>query len=283
MEENYVWIDGIPVPPVHFPPEIIRETHETFMVRDGDIFMVTYPKSGTHWLIEIVCLIQSKGDPTFTKSLPLAERSPWIEMNESSKTLRNKEGPRLITSHLPVQLFPMSFFSSKAKVIYLIRNPRDVLVSGYHFWRATTYIKRPESLEEYFENFLQGKVPFGSWFEHIRGWMSQRERDNFLLLSYEELKKDTRNAIKDICEFLGETLKPEELELVLKNSSFDVMKEHRRDKDSFLSKNETHFLMMRKGITGDWKCHFTVAQAEEFHKIFQEKMADFPKELFPWE
>ncbi|XP_036051261.1 3-beta-hydroxysteroid sulfotransferase-like isoform X2 [Onychomys torridus] len=194
MAENYVWIDGIPFPSVCFPPENIRETHEMFMVSDGDIFMVTYPKSGTNWLIEIVCLIQSKGDPTFIKSVPFTERSPWLEISESIKTLRNKKGPRLITSHLPVHLFPKSFFSSKAKVIYLIRNPRDVLVSGYHFWCATTYIKKPESLEEYYENFLQGK-----------------------------------------------------------------------------------------GITGDWRFHFTVAQAEEFDKIFQKKMADFPKELFPWE
>ncbi|OBS59018.1 hypothetical protein A6R68_09857, partial [Neotoma lepida] len=85
------------------------------------------------------------------------EHSPWVELKYSSEALRNKESPLLITSHLSVQLFPKSFFSSNAKVIYLIRDPRDVLVSGYHYWRAANQIPKSKSLEEYFENFLQGK------------------------------------------------------------------------------------------------------------------------------
>ncbi|XP_051017846.1 sulfotransferase 2A1-like [Acomys russatus] len=238
---------------------------------------------GTNWLVEIVCLILSKGDPTWVKSLPVEERAPWIEIGEYSRTLKNKEDPRLITSHLPVQLFPKSFFCSKAKMIYLLRNPRDALVSGYYFWHSTNFFKKPESLEGFFKDFIQGNVPYGSWFEHTRGWLSLRDRDNILLLSYEELKKDARSAIKKICEFLGKKLEPRELDLVIKNSSFHVMKEIRNPETSTLTHKETHFLIVRKGITGDWKSHFTVAQAEEFNKTFQEKMADFPKELFPWE
>ncbi|KAL6088804.1 hypothetical protein STEG23_006744, partial [Scotinomys teguina] len=248
MEDNLVWIDGIPFPSTWVSPEIIREVHETFMVRDEDTFLVTYPKSGTNWLIDIVCLIQSKGDPTVIRSVTFVERSPWIEIQEYSRALRNKEGPRLITSHLPVQFFPKSFFSSKAKVIYVIRNPRDVLVSGYHFYRIMKDFKKPKSLEEYFENFLQGKVPFGSWFEHIRGWISKRGRGNFLMLSYEELKKETRSTIRKICEFLRETLKPEELELVLRNSSFQVMKENRGMSEHHISLyNGSKSPIMRKG------------------------------------
>ncbi|OBS73703.1 hypothetical protein A6R68_15758, partial [Neotoma lepida] len=91
----------------------------------------------TNWLIEIVCLIQTKGNPKWVQSVPNWDRSPWIESQEGYQTLIKKEGPRLITSHLPFHLFPKSFFSSKAKVIYLIRNPRDVLVSGYFFWDKT--------------------------------------------------------------------------------------------------------------------------------------------------
>ncbi|XP_051018369.1 sulfotransferase 2A8-like [Acomys russatus] len=113
--------------------------------------------------------------------------------------------------------------------------------------------------------------------------MSLRNRDNILLLSYEELKKDTRSAIKKICEFLGKTLEPRELDLVLKNSSFQVMKENMQSPNRFKIHKEVREPLMRKGIIGDWKNHFTVAQAEKFDKIFQEKMADIPEELFPWE
>uniref|UniRef100_A0A8C8TIK2 Sulfotransferase n=1 Tax=Peromyscus maniculatus bairdii TaxID=230844 RepID=A0A8C8TIK2_PERMB len=191
---DYLWFEGIPFPTIGYDKEIIQKAHDKFVIRDEDTVILTYPKSGTNWLIEIVCLIQNKGDPKLVQSVPVWERSPWLETEVGYQTLMNKQGPRLISSHLPFQLFPKSFFSSKAKVIYIIRNPRDILVSGYFFWCKTNLVKNPESLRTYFEWFLKGN-----------------------------------------------------------------------------------------GTTGDWKNHFTVAQAEAFDKVFQEKMAGFPPRLFPWE
>ena len=72
--------------------------------------------SGTNWLIEIVCLIQTKGNPKWIQSVPVWDRSPWVETEIGYPILINQEGPRLISSHLPFHLFPKSFFSSKAKV-----------------------------------------------------------------------------------------------------------------------------------------------------------------------
>uniref|UniRef100_G1QJP3 Sulfotransferase n=1 Tax=Nomascus leucogenys TaxID=61853 RepID=G1QJP3_NOMLE len=171
------------------------------------------------------------------------------------------------------------------KVIYLMRNPRDVLVSGYFFWNHMKFIKKPKSWEQYFEWFCQGTVVYGSWFDHIHGWMPMREEKNFLLLSYEELKQDTRRTVEKICQFLGKTLEPEELNLILKNSSFQSMKENKMSNYSLLSVDYVvdKAQLLRKGISGDWKNHLTVAQAEAFDKLFQEKMADLPRELFPWE
>nr|XP_001487960.2 bile salt sulfotransferase [Equus caballus] len=285
MSDGYVWFEGIPFPSMGYKPEVLREARESFALKDEDVLILTYPKSGTNWLIEIVCLVYSKGDPKWIQSVPILKRSPWVEVEYGYNLLKDKEGPRLITSHLPIQLIPKSLFNSKAKVIYLIRNPRDVLTSGYFFFGASAFAKKPQSMEEYFGWFIKGNVPYGSWFDHTRGWMSIRGKENFLILSYEELKRDTRSIVEMISQFLGKKLEPEELNSVLKNSSFQVMKENNMSNFSllrgqFLDKNG---ILLRKGITGDWKNHFTVAQAEAFDRIFQEKMADLPRELFPWE
>ncbi|CAO2626954.1 Sulfotransferase 2A1 [Lemmus lemmus] len=282
---DYLWFEGIPFPEIGFEKEILEEIGDKFVVRDEDTFILTYPKSGTNWLIETVCLIQTKGNPKWIQSEPIWERSPWIETQSGHEILINKEGPRLASSHLPFHLFPKTFFSSKAKMIYVIRNPRDVLVSGYFFLHKTNLAKTPDSLRTYFEWFLKGNVLYGSWFEHTRAWLSMRERDNFLLLSYEDMKQDTRGTIEKICDFLGKKLEKDELDLVLKYSSFQVMKENKMSNFSLVSEdmvtNGLH--IMRKGTTGDWKNHFTVAQAEVFDKVFQEKMIGFPPELFPWQ
>ncbi|CAI9161362.1 unnamed protein product [Rangifer tarandus platyrhynchus] len=127
-------------------------------------------------------------------------------------------------------------------------------------------------------------VVFGSWFDHTRGWMSMRDKENFLILSYEEMKWDTRSAVEKICQFLGKKLEPEELDSVLRNSSFQAMKENNMSSSSLLKGQylEENGELLRKGVTGDWKNYFTVAQAETFDKLFQEKMADLPQDLFPW-
>ncbi|XP_066229974.1 sulfotransferase 2A1 [Saccopteryx leptura] len=286
MSDGFMWFEGIPFPVVDYTPEHLRAVRESFVFKDEDVLTVSFPKSGTNWLIEMLCLIYSKGDPTWVQSVPIWERSPWLENTHGYNTLKDKDGPRLITSHLPIHLFPKSVFKSKTKVIYLIRNPRDILVSGYFFWIISNFVKKPESLEQYFEWFIQGNVAFGSWFDHTRGWMSMREKENFLIVSYEELKQDTRSTVQKICRFLGKKLEPEELNSLLKYSSFQVMKENKMSNYTLLRgwllDGESGSLM-RKGICGDWKNYFTVAQAEAFDKIFQEKMADLPQELFPWE
>ncbi|XP_073913954.1 sulfotransferase 2A1-like [Castor canadensis] len=282
MFDDYLWFEGVPLPSLGFKPEIIRELRDNFVVKDEDIVTLSYPKSGTNWLVEILCLIHTKGDPKWIQSMPIWDRAPWLEAENGFMSLQGMEGPRLITSHLPFQLFPRSFSSSKAKVIYIIRNPRDVSVSGYFFWEKMNICKIAKSWDEYFEWFIQGNVPYGSWFEHIHGWMSMRERKNFLVLSYEELKKDTRGTIEKICKFLRKKLEPEELDLVLKYSSFDAMKENKMSNFSLFLRNDSTILL-RKGVTGDWKNHFSEAQVEAFNKTFREKMAGFPPGLFPWE
>ncbi|XP_055991551.1 sulfotransferase 2A1-like [Sorex fumeus] len=279
-------INGVLFPTVIFTPAFMTEEWHNFLFKDEDVLLLTYPKSGTNWMIEILSLIRSKGDPKWIQSVPIWDRSPWIETKKGFEVLKDQKGPRFMTSHLPIQFMPKSFSNAKVKVIYVIRNPRDVLVSGHLFWKGLKYVQEAESMEQYFDWFLQGNVPYGSWFDHIHGWMPRRDQENFLLLSYEELKRDTRNSVQKICRFLGMELGPEALDSVLENSSFQAMKDNKMSNYSLVDgvaidlKTST---MMRKGVYGDWKNHFTVAQAEIFDEIYQEKMKDLPPELFTWE
>ncbi|MBZ3885048.1 Bile salt sulfotransferase [Sciurus carolinensis] len=257
MTYEFLWFEGLPFPFVGHTIEGLKEACTKYVIKDEDTVMVSYPKSGTHWLIEILCLIHSKGDTKWIHSVPSWKRSPWLETGQSCKFLTESERPRLLTSHLPFHLFPKSLFTSKAKVLYLMRNPKDVLVSGYYFWTTSNLTKKPESLERYFKCFIQGNVPYGSWFEHIRGWMSMRHRENVLLLSYEELQKDPRSTMEKISQFLGKKLNPEELDSVLKNSSFHVMKQNKMSNLETMPESLTslHFSIARKGKCSGFRMH----------------------------
>ncbi|XP_059521069.1 sulfotransferase 2A1-like [Myotis daubentonii] len=285
MAGDYMWIEGIPFPTTTI--EDLRSLQDEFVARDEDIITISYPKSGTNWILEIIHLIHTRGDPSWVQSVGSWKRSPWLENASGLEDIKQQqEDPRFYTSHLPIQFFPKSIFKSKAKCIYIMRNPRDILISGYYFWKAIKVTKNPGSLEEYFEWFLQGNVPFGSWFDHVRGWLQMRGRENFLLILYEGLHQDIRASVEKVSQFLGTKLSPEELDSILKNVTFQAIKDNKMSNFSLLPDvlmDHSKACLMRKGIIGDWKNHFTVAQSEAFDKVYQEQMAGLPPGLFPWE
>ncbi|XP_073403240.1 sulfotransferase 2B1-like [Dendrobates tinctorius] len=266
--------------------EDLEFVENEFQVRDDDIYNITYLKSGTTWMIEILSLIQKNGDPTWSNTVPNWERVPWIEKLDYGKKLQqSEEHPRLISSHLPRHFFMKSFNGSKAKVIYTIRHPKDAAVSLYYFSIMCAVFKDPENMDSFLKEFLTGNMPYGSWFNHVKGWMELLGKDNFMFHTYEDLRKDLRGSVIKICKFLGKELDDEAVDSVVKNASFKNMKQNDMANYSLVPPDEMDHEkgpFYRKGIVGDWKNHFTVAQNEYFDKIYKAEMEDFSVK-FPWD
>ncbi|XP_041073333.1 sulfotransferase 2A1-like [Carcharodon carcharias] len=110
--------EGIMWPSLVHSEESLIYAREEFQTRDDDVFIVTYPKSGTTWMQEIVPLVCSNGDLTPVQTIPNWQRVPWLEQKNAKSLLENRPSPRLITTHLPYRLMPKSFNTSKAKVKY---------------------------------------------------------------------------------------------------------------------------------------------------------------------
>uniref|UniRef100_A0A8D0BZ60 Sulfotransferase n=1 Tax=Salvator merianae TaxID=96440 RepID=A0A8D0BZ60_SALMN len=226
---------------------------------------------------EILGLIRKNGDPTWVRSVPVQDRSPWIEPDQCFEIAMKCPPPRFMASHLPIQLFPKSFLQSKAKVIYTMRNPKDVVISHYYHAKCLRGSKQPETLEEHMKEFLTGNVPYGSWFDHIKGWMEMKNRPNVFFITYEELQKNLRGGVEKICHFLGKELTSEQIDSVVENASFEKMKDNKMSNFSMMPDtimDKTKGKLLRKGISGDWKNHFTVAQNEYFDRVYQENMQD---------
>ncbi|XP_075393920.1 sulfotransferase 2A1-like [Tenrec ecaudatus] len=286
MASDYLWFEGIPFFKLGYEVEVLKSVKNEFVVRDEDVIEISYPKSGTNWLREIISLIYSKGDPNWVQSVPIWDRSPWLETEAGYEYLPKKEDPRIYSSHLPIQLFPKSVFHSKAKMIYLLRNPKDVITSAFYFYRLLKTETYPETFDQCFEWFVQGNVPYGSWFDHCQGWLQMKGKENFLVVTYEELHQDLRATVEKIIQFLGKELGPEEINSVLKHVSFEAMRDNEMSNFTLLPDtvmDHSQGQLLRKGVTGDWKHHFTVAQSEAFDKMYQEKMAGLPPGLFPWD
>ncbi|XP_069624075.1 amine sulfotransferase-like [Ranitomeya imitator] len=265
-------------------PEAIDDI-EHMEIRDGDVFLVTYPKSGTIWTQQILSLIFNEGHRNRTEQIETMDRVPWIEYNVNNIDYNSRPSPRLFSTHLPYYLMPKDLRFRMGKIIYVSRNPKDVLVSFYHFFKMYPNLKCTIKWETFIDLFILGKVIGGSWFDHVRGWYQHKEDFDILFLTYEEMIKDLRFAVLKICKFVGINLDDEAVDIVVAKATFKNMKHDPLANYTFLSNellDKTKGSFLRKGIVGDWKTTMTVAQSEMFDKLYKEKMGDLPIK-FTWE
>ncbi|XP_044281934.1 amine sulfotransferase-like [Varanus komodoensis] len=262
-------------------PEYL-ETIEDFEVRDSDIFVVTYPKSGTVWAQNILCLILNESHRNGTGGKSTYDQAPFLDYNLRNLDLSQLPSPRVLMAHLPYHLIPKGLKEGKGKIIYVYRNPKDAMVSLYHY---SSFAQTSADLEEYMQRYLAGKVVCSSIFDHVKVWYSHKNELDILFLSYEEMIKDLRGAVLKVCGFIGKQLSSQEVDKVVEMATFENMKRDPRAnnvvtaKERFRRKDMPH---LRKGTIGDWKNIMTVSQSERFDKVFQEKMKDIPLK-FIWD
>ncbi|KAL4624525.1 sulfotransferase family cytosolic 2B member 1-like [Arapaima gigas] len=275
--ELYFSYKGVYVPKLIHSPESFSFL-ENFPFRHDDILVVTYPKSGTTWSQEILPLIISDGDMTPVLTIPNWDRMPWLEEHRALKlNLEQRPSPRLFVTHCHYYMMPESFFKVKPKVIYIMRNPKDVFTSSYPFYAMASYMVNPGTKDEFLEKFLDGTVIFGSWFDHVKGWLGAKDQVNIMYISYEEMILDLRASITKISHFVGKSLTQEVTEKIADHCMFTNMKQNKMSNYSLVSseildQKKSEFL--RKGVIGDWKNCLTEDQVARFDSVYKERMKD---------
>jgi Sulfotransferase domain len=137
----------------------------TVAVRPDDTFIVSYPRSGNTWTRFLVANLLFPGEPV---SFANIERLIPDAEAQSSRYMKRLPGPRLIKSH---QYFDHRY----PKVLYIVRDPRDVAASYYNFSRKYRHIEDNYPLERYIGDFVHGRLssaPWGTWAENVGTWMA---------------------------------------------------------------------------------------------------------------
>lgn len=243
-----------------------------FVAKDGDVFVVTYLRSGTTWTEQMVHLLVNngvQGEQRITDAVPWLETLPHRPngMHEFLKTLPPR---RLFTSHLPYPLMPPRN-NTTAKVVYVARNPKDVATSTYFHNQSKGGYEG--TWDEHFQLFLTSDVGCGPYFDHVLPWWEASQHDkNILFLKYEDMKNDHAGNVARIASFLDLQADSQLIDKVVALSSFKSMSSGESTNFNWIPQREgvpTHF---RKGDIGDWRNQFTEAQSRQLDALYMEKL-----------
>ncbi|XVE90903.1 hypothetical protein DITRI_Ditri20bG0113700 [Diplodiscus trichospermus] len=286
--------------------EAAMAVRSQFTARHDDIILASPMKTGTTWLKALcLCIVERQviiceenGDKkemdeeTRAKNEeddyqdPLVRNHPAVYVQtlevqvftaKQPPDISGMKSPRLFHTHLPYSALPDSIKNSKSKIVYIARNPKDTLVSMWHFFnKLRTPEQSPYPFEKAFDCFCNGICLFGPFFDHVLQYWNEslKAPNKVLFLKYEDLKRDTKGEVKKIASFLERPFTNEkEVDQVIWRCSFERLKNLEVNKnrvDPWVGMQNSAFF--RTGIVGDWKNMFTAEMSDHLDQITLKKL-----------
>lgn len=250
-------------------PRIMIPQTQTMDIFDSDIFICAFMKAGTHWVWEM-CQMLIKGKPEYHHK---SKESCMLEFHlaDEFKTIKK---PRIFNTHMTPKCLPQKILDKKCKIIYLQRNPKDIITSTYHHMKQTTLSLDPSTTWSHFLSeyiFKNDRDVHSNWFYYTKTWLEFIKVNNnrVLILQYEDIKKNTEHCLQKLAEYIGYERDVTLYMKIKEMCSVNKMKtmENDRETDTVAIKPHQVSSLYRKGVIGDWKNQFTVAQSEQFDAL----------------
>ncbi|XP_075451081.1 sulfotransferase 6B1-like [Ascaphus truei] len=187
-----------------------------------------------------------------------------ILVSEETQKMKDRPSPRVFASHLYYDDIPKSLFEKKVKTLVIFRNPKDTAVSYFHFYNNNPVLPTYSSWDLFFEDYMNGKVLWGSYFDHALAWNKHIDEENVLIITFEEMKEDLPVQLKKISKFFGISLTEDQILLIENRTTFKSMKDKSKETHGIIAD-----ALFRKGDVGDWSSLFTEAQSQEMDAKFE--------------
>ncbi|KAL7606297.1 cytosolic sulfotransferase 12 [Lactuca sativa] len=268
--------------------------HDYFHPLSTDIFLTAFMRCGTTWLRALMFATANRHLYKFSDH-PIHRTGPHgIFPSLDSKILLEYPvskfellpSPRLFATHFAHSLFPISMTSplSTCKFVYVCRDPKDVLISKWHFMcKIRSEELPPISFNEAYELFCNGVSEFGPYWDHVLEYWkaSQESPEKILFLKYEDIKREPSVELKKLAAFMGMPFTAEEeeggvVEEIVKLCSFENLSNLEVHKEGGGVQMFTQLVVeyqnyFRKGTVGDWKNYLTEEMRERIDSITKAK------------
>jgi hypothetical protein len=213
-----------------------------------DIYLVSFPKSGNTWLRFLVAnAIKLKYNiEREVNFFSIQEVIPDIHL---SKNIRSQgvfgrtDLPRIIKSHT-------SYNPYYHRVILLVRDPRDAIVSYYYYTKERNSISPDWTISQFIRS---DKYGIKAWLKHTQSWyLTLKQGQNIQIINYEKLVANPQQQIANIMDLLGITMEEHILEKAIILSSKSKMKESENKHRStyIIQNNSRQFVRDKKAQRG---------------------------------
>ncbi|CAH1787612.1 unnamed protein product [Owenia fusiformis] len=285
----------------HF--DTLEKIH-TLPMREDDIVISSYPRSGTHWVGSMVHLILHSDDLHAANNVHVHDRFTWLDIpkqmlsgeiglkdvnkqhgNFQFDTFTSLPSPRIFVSHLGYPFMPRGITDGTCKLVVVMRNPKSVLCSISHMFKS--FQGGAEVSEADFrtlDNILDDNLTqqndrfvYGTWFNHLSGFWAQKDHLKVLFIKYEDMVNDLAESVTKTAEFLEKDLTEAEKDNIVEHLTFNKMRNNPKTGKVFetikeRSGHDNSAGHMRKGVIDDWKDNLTVSQSERIDSFLQDKI-----------